>query len=525
MPFFNENKWSKQSKAAFLTTLICGYIFHLYAFTNIIPNSDGISRVYDLQEMTVSGRWFLHFATIPHGFMQMPALIGALTLLFLALSCVLLVNLLKIQHPIYAVFLSVSVVTFPSLGFTFLYLFTASAYSIGVFLAILSVWFHEKSHKRPLYWGGAILSLACSMGVYQAYSAFAIALSVILVMAHILSSTSSFQSTLRYGLCKISYLTLGAGLYYALLHLILAVTGQELLPYLGMEESSYPFAALPSLIVSAYKQVILFFFRPSQGTSTLLLMGGNLLFISVGICFFLLLIKKQSEKEPWKAMALCCLGAILPLSVGFVQIISPWSQPTPLMQYSYVLVYVFILFVIDKAVLLFMIPQREKILSLVLCNIFVIGYGGGWLCNVLYTASAQAHRATESYVTRLVSRMEGTEEYQWGMPVLIIGAYPQDLFYADIESYSLIDHYSAPQHSVLPLNKHIYYYLNDWLNLPIPEPSEEEMIHMSESKVFQDMPCYPDDGSVAVIEGQMVVKIAPTYTPKSDYEIAYENRK
>ena len=42
------------SKAAFFACLIAGYLVHLYAFTNLLPNSDGLSRVFDLQQMTVS---------------------------------------------------------------------------------------------------------------------------------------------------------------------------------------------------------------------------------------------------------------------------------------------------------------------------------------------------------------------------------------------------------------------------------------------------------------------------------------
>ena len=43
-------------RAAFLACFIAGYLIHLFAFTNIIPNSDGLSRVFDPQQMTVSGR-------------------------------------------------------------------------------------------------------------------------------------------------------------------------------------------------------------------------------------------------------------------------------------------------------------------------------------------------------------------------------------------------------------------------------------------------------------------------------------
>ena len=80
---------SSAQRAAFLACFVSGYLVHLFAFTNIIPNSDGLSRVFDPQQMTVSGRWFLHFASYFNGFTQMPAVIGLFSVLFLALAAAL----------------------------------------------------------------------------------------------------------------------------------------------------------------------------------------------------------------------------------------------------------------------------------------------------------------------------------------------------------------------------------------------------------------------------------------------------
>lgn len=525
MPQNKQFKLPLPVLSAFLACFIGGYLFHLYAFTNIIPNSDGMNRVYDLQEMTVSGRWFLHYATMPSGFMQMPTFIGLLTLFFLGLSLILLVSLLEIKCHYLTAALGLCFVAFPSVGFTFLYLFTASAYSIGIFLAILSVWLTQKGGK---YWGVASLVLSLSMGIYQAYAPFAIGLSLLLVIKKTVSPDETIKSVTILGLKLMGYLAVGAGLYYLILQVVLMVTGQELLPYLGMEESgAYPFSSLPSLVVSCYKQVILFFFISGTGTTTwfLALLNGTILTTGVVALYFLLKPFTKEKQQQWRIISMLILCCILPLALGFVQIISPFSAPTPLMQYPYVLAYVVVLFFIDKAQLSNELVLKNRYKQVILFNLLLISLGSGWLCNLLYTASAQAHRATESYVTRMMSRVESTEGYQWDMPLLVIGAYPEDRFYANIPAYDLIDHYSAPINSTLPLNKHIYYYLNHWLNLPIPEPSEETMIAMGENDDFLTMPLYPDDGSVQIIDGAMVVKVGETYQPKSDYEIAYENRK
>ena len=86
-------KIRKGPKWAFFSCFLVGYLVHLYAFTNIIPNGDGLSRVYDLQQMTVSGRWFLHYATSLNNFTQMPAVIGCLSLILLGLAAALGVDI------------------------------------------------------------------------------------------------------------------------------------------------------------------------------------------------------------------------------------------------------------------------------------------------------------------------------------------------------------------------------------------------------------------------------------------------
>ncbi|MEM5781464.1 MAG: hypothetical protein AAGU02_09970, partial [Lawsonibacter sp.] len=122
-------------------------------------------------------------------------------------------------------------------------------------------------------------------------------------------------------------------------------------------------------------------------------------------------------------------------------------------------------------------------------------------------------------------RVEDCPGYRPGMELVIIGSIPADQIYAQIDSYAQVDHYSVPQNTVTLLNKHIYYYLNDWLNAPAAEPDEETMLSVSHSPAFNAMPLYPQDGSVQVLDGRVVVKLQERYTPKSDFEIAYENRR
>ena len=103
---------------AFVSCFVAGFIIHIFAFTNIIPNSDGLSRVHDAQQMTVSGRWFLHYASMFNGYVQLPAVIGFFSVLFMSLSAVLTVDILNIKKISSAVLCGIFMISFPSVAYT-----------------------------------------------------------------------------------------------------------------------------------------------------------------------------------------------------------------------------------------------------------------------------------------------------------------------------------------------------------------------------------------------------------------------
>ena len=514
-------------RAAFLSAFLTGYLTHLYAFTNLIPNSDGLSRVYDTQQMTISGRWFLHYASSLNDFTQMPAVIGLLSILFLSLAAALTVDLLVFRSRTLAMIAGAVMAAFPCLGYTFLYMFTASAYCLAIFLAVLSVWLAKRSRVG---WLLGVIAMALAMGTYQAYAAVAISLSLLVVLRQTLDRRATFSGTLHLGLRLVAFLVAGAVLYYVVLLIFLRVKNLELLSYLGMDQASsgYPFSRLPSLLLDTYKQAIAFFFLPgsANGFANLFLVVVDLAGLLLGgFCLVACLIRRQLFRQLWRPIGAAAMLLLLPLGINFMQMLSPYSQPTPLMKYAFVAIYLAVLMFIGMADGILHLPLRKYLaptaaLWAAALLLFCVNTN-----NLLYTASDQAHRATESYVTRLLSRVESCSGYQEGMEVAIVGALPTDQIYSQIPSYTQVDHYSVPLNSVLPLNKHIYYYLNHWLNVPLEEPSEETMLAISASPEFQAMPLYPADGSVAILDGRVVVKLQEEYTPKSDYEIAYENRR
>lgn len=351
-------RFQPAQRAAFFSCLLAGWLVHLYALTNLIPNPDGLSRVFDPQQMTISGRWFLHYASSLNGYTQMPAAIGLLSLLFLGIAAALTVELLSIRSSVLGGLTGVMMAVFPSLGFIFLYMFTASAYCLSILLAVLSVWL---ARRGRLGWLLGVLVLALSMGIYQAYVTMAISLSLLLVLRTALDPASTFHSTLRLGLRLMAYLAAGALLYYLILIIFLRMKDLELLSYLGMDAASagYPIGQLPHLIVSAYRQVAAFLLFGFSSTHRLsLLTAANLLLALCAAGMLAARLLRRQGLETWRLLGALAMLALLPLGVNFGRLLSPYADPTPIMKYAFVALYLAVLLLADWTDRADFLPQR-----------------------------------------------------------------------------------------------------------------------------------------------------------------------
>ena len=320
-----DRVWTKSmpanSKTAFLCCFAAGYITHLYAFTNIIPNPDGLSRIADPQQMTISGRWFLHYATMWNGYVQSPAVIGFFSVLFLSLAAALTVSLLEIRSPFLSGIAGVLMIVFPPVAGTYLYMYTASAYIFGILLAVLSVWVSSRYKYGFL---PAALLLACAVGTYQAYFAVAVSLSVISVLLYALENGREGKESFLYGVRLLVHLILGLALYLGILKVFLRVKDLTLIDYKGISSMTgmlRPDALLPQ-IIPAYRTFFSYFFRPggassyATGFSTALNLA---LFILAAVSFLLVSCQNCLLKRRGPAVIAVCMAVLLPaaLNVSF----------------------------------------------------------------------------------------------------------------------------------------------------------------------------------------------------------------
>ena len=131
-----------------------------------------------------------------------------------------------------------------------------------------------------------------------------------------------------------------------------------------------------------------------------------------------------------------------------------------------------------------------------------------------YTYSAQTFRQAEMVSERIVDRVETTEGYYNGIPVMIAGIVDEKLYLRDnaYADYTWGGVFLSPlSHGTLEASqecwrKYLLAYLGMSLNFTIP-PEQREVILGSER--FQEMDVWPGADSVSLIDNILVVKLNP----------------
>lgn len=533
----NFTRWlqhNPQSKFSFRVSFMAGMICHLFIYTNIIPNFDGISRLYDEQQMTISGRWFLHFATYLDGFIMAPMVAGIISMFFISQFAAIVTDLLNLKSKTLIAAWSVIAVVYPSVAHTNTFTFTTAAYGFAIFLSGLSVWIIIRSEKTDfIRMLSGCLILAVSMGIYQVYASLAIGICILILIQKLIQDQAfTLKALWIKGLSKVLYLISSAALYYGILQIFLKLKNTSLISYRGIDDvaSGLPLMAYLQAIIKTYKGVIIGLLFVNENFNTKVTTITNfMIVISIACTVLYLIIKKNLWKKPILMIHFMLLYAIIPVAMNFGQILSPVSSPSPTMNYAFVLFYLLLIMMLDEIMAVDINNQKSPICRDILCCMITLLYLSGYhswkIDNQIYTVLNQSHKATQSFMTNLLGRIENAEGYQMGMDVMVIGGFPVERYYAGVDWYENLTIWGITDDSVVPKNKHIYLYFQDWLNTPIPEPEEKELIKVSEETYFKNMPLYPDDGSVRIVNGKVIVKLEETYTPKEQFEVDYENRK
>ncbi len=509
-------KWfDKNKRLAFIIVILVGIITHITMITETIMSQDGLWNSIDYSrpgawEKTL-GRWGIELIERFNYFISIPTVSTISCILVLAISAVLITDLFDFKSKISVIFTSLILVLTPTLTVTLIYIYTSFAYCFNFLISTLVVWFIYKFKYKKL---GIFLSSLCfmlSLSIYQSYIGVSIGLCVMISIIHLLKNEKTIKEILINILKTASSVIIGGILYYIATMIILNISNLELSAYKGAQNISILgiLAGLKTTILQTYKDFFTFFLGDTIIYNTNyrreLMYFVFFIVMAVSSIVALVSIKEDNKKLKVIRILLSVLFLILiPLALNIIDILIVGTQ-------MYSLTTVQMILIIPFSFAIFEIINKGIILKWVAILSCVVIMGTYYIAdNTSYAALKLTYNQAYSTIMRVMDRIETTEGYYKGYPIVFGGIIGNDNYPRNsaLYTYTVDSIFRAPAfHGTYSGAIGTWAkFIRIFYGLDVPLASAEKYAEIVTSDEFKQMGIFPDEDSVKVIDGHMVVK-------------------
>lgn len=492
-----------------LYTAAFSLLAHGYRFLTMAFSGDA-SMIFQSQEREYQitlGRFLQPVYWQIRGAITAPLTVGLFATAALVLSAILVVALLDLTDRPSIALVCGMLATNETLSVSFAsYLPWADVYAIALLFAMLGVFVGARLRY------GYLLSpvfYCLSLALYQSYIQTAAALMIVLLILRLLRGESAGKIWLE-GVKGCLSLLAGLVLYWAVLKLVLFLTGLETTyDYNGIRGvGQMSPSMIPSLLLSTYRYPLAFFLRPAD--SAVIPPALTLPLLALSLAAVLVRIRRMTLSA---GLTLLLLILLMPLGMNFVAFISK-GIVHPLMVYSF-----FFLYILCFALWSFSESAPSKALPFCLrrvgrCACAFIG--AAMLCvniviaNQLYLRRDLEFYSTTSAATRILERADAVEGYIPGeTPVVIIGYLPSSPIGFVRPGFEALSNLQGMSYTYAAS----YEAANDWyfqmiLGYPLNLVSNEERRAYTDSGIAEDMPLFPEEGCMQMIDGKLFIHLS-----------------
>lgn len=506
-------------KTAFFATLLVGLMTHLYQFTNKFYNYDELANTPGGNGASVEqGRWFLKWMgdiqiNYFGGAYSLPFLNGIVSVLMIAAAAALIASMFRMESKLLAACVGGFMVSFPSIVCMFFYMFTSVFYSAAIFLSVLCAYLVVRYPKNLLLHLAAVFALACSLGTYQAYFPNTVCLLVIAVIVQTAEESADWKKVFFTALRYVGVLAAGMIAYFLINKAVLAYYNVEMINYQGS-------AAMGQITVGQLLRAIKHCYRDfiNLGFDNVLVLNATGVMRRIYTYSTLLLIGSAAVlvffyRGEWIKKLFMALGfLVFPVAMFLVYVMAPDAMTYTLMGYGVVSLLIFLVVWADRFYAKEKVPQIVRTLMqwvsellAVVMLVCYIWYGNGCYMSLEYTKMHDM-----SYFQTMVTQIKSVEGYSDEMKVVFIGNKIEDVtnnqgslmgpvFSINGKSESNVNAFSR---------MHI---ITQYLGFAPDIAGYEETKACMEWEEVKNMPSYPHDGSIQIVNGIIVVKM-------SDYE-------
>jgi len=495
----------KYTKIQFCSAFIIGLLVHIYIMTNGFINHDSvmINEYYNWIQIR-TGRWFAVVPDMISGSFNLMWINTLFALIYLSISACLIGACLETRRTPLVLLLSGIVMAFPTVAGWFSYRFLVDVACFSVLLACLAI-FLARRYKDGFIFG--FFPLLFSIATYQAFVGFFAGIMVLMLIRDLLGDKeikTVVISALKY------LFTLVTALVAYVLILKLPVSA-DLSGYKGISSFGHFSAqSVPERFVFSYQNFFDIFFRNSLYIHQDYYQSGRIfqvLFILAAIAVLVTLVNVIISKKISKTrlVLLLVLIVLIPPTCNVISILSP-DNLYILMQYSLVLFFAFMLMIADIAVVKPKAVYLSAFYILVFCFIMTANYA--IYSNVFYQKVELVNKQGQAFSSALVTKIQSEDFYDKGKMIVIYGEAPLSFAMGYFETVNAIPLGDIPNMYSFPAYLNIYFDLQNPVNQSKRYMPDELGKNADAMEAIHDMPSYPLPGSIAEIEGMIVVKFS-----------------
>ncbi len=486
-----ENAWPLGSAMA------AGLLAHMFVFTNLLPNHDGVAYFLSKGGTADSGRWGLNLLSLLFPDYHLSWLYGILSLLLISVAACVVVRLFDFKSRAAQLLLPALITVFPSLTAIFCYIFTSSCYAVSFLLAVLAAWAARRGGRKG--WLASPLLLMLALSIYQGFISLTGGLLLLLLVKDILDGELEAGAILKRGLAYLAVLLVGMVLYGVSIRVSLRLMGTELNFY--SNDAMWMGPGLKKGLALAYYWFV--YNLTSRYNMIVVSKLQRLLYALCMLTGLTGLAANQLRTRDWKKtlLLLLCLF-LLPLCICCMYVVvGSWTVHT-IVLYGYVCLYVLAFLALEQ------LPGRIKkagkdlvLLSLTAAVAINICYANR--CYLVLDLKVENAFAQSSILLAQVRSLPG---YRGDMKLAIYPYNGQDskaVRALDEADEGFVGVRYGPVDSGESEENFLRYFLGAEMEVL---PSEEVEVLARDARTA-DMPCYPDEGSIRILDDVVFVKV------------------
>ena len=512
LEWFNSSK-----KLAFLTAIIVGVITHITFLTDMIMSQDGLWNSICYSEPTnweiCLGRWGIFIADKIVNNLAIPTVVGIVGILLIAISTVLIVDLLKLKNKITVFLVATAMVVSPALTATFLYIYTAVAYCLSMLLSVITVCLIFKKKNKILNFILAIVLFTFSLGIYQSYIGVTVGLAAIRLIRDLFDKNEKIWKFFLHGIMLVLIVVVGGLLYSHITSTLLENLGLSQVSYKGMDSISIEntINLLDESIPKIYNDFSEFYFGDEiiKNTNFSRQEFYKLLFVTVIILELISIFSTGVFKNPFRILFIIIMNVILPIALNCVLLLTTETSTYALTAAQMMLIIPFAAMICElSGKRLTFIFKWATIISM-----FLIVFTYYLADNASYIALKLRYNQAYATAVRIMDRMEETEGYDSEKPILIAGIISDnDIQYihsSNIFQYTIGSVFDDPifHGTYSGMEGNWTKFMSIFLGMRVQFCNTIDYNNIMNSQDFKEMEIFPAENSVKSIYNVMVVKL------------------